>query len=68
NKCKIYGIELRVVDRFYPSSKMCSKCGAINKNLRLRDRIFICPECGFIIDRDLNASINLANAKIYKVA
>ena len=68
NKCKIYGIELRVVDRFYPSSKMCSKCGAINKNLKLRDRIFICPECGFIIDRDLNASINLANAKIYKVA
>ncbi|MCL2323494.1 MAG: transposase, partial [Oscillospiraceae bacterium] len=45
-----------------------SRCGAINKNLKLSDRIFICPECGFIIDRDLNASTNLRNAKIYKVA
>jgi len=67
-KCKVHGIELRIVDRFYPSSKKCSRCGAINKNLKLSDRIFICPECGFIIDRDLNASINLANAEIYKVA
>jgi len=67
-KCRVYGIEMRIVDRFYPSSKKCSRCGAINKNLKLSDRIFICPECGFIIDRDLNASTNLRNAKIYKVA
>ena len=68
NKCHIYGIELRVVDRFYPSSKMCSECGSINKNLRLSDRTYICTECGCVLDRDKNASINLANAKIYNVA
>jgi putative transposase len=68
NKCHIYGIGLRVVDRFYPSSKLCSECGSINKNLKLSDRTYICPECGCIIDRDKNASINLANAKIYKIA
>jgi putative transposase len=68
NKCHIYGIELRVVDRFYPSSKMCSECGSINKNLQLSDRTYICTECGCVLDRDKNASINLANAKIYNVA
>ena len=67
-KCKIQGIEIRIVDRFYPSSKLCSECGSINKNLKLSDRTYICPECGCIIDRDYNASKNLANAKIYKIA
>ena len=67
-KCKIYGIELRIVDRFYPSSKVCSECGCIKKNLKLSDRIYICSECGMVMDRDKNASINLANAKIYKIA
>ena len=67
-KCKIYGIELRIVDRFYPSSKICSECGTIKKDLKLSDRTYICSECGMIMDRDKNASINLANAKIYKVA
>lgn len=66
NKCKIYKIELRVVDRFYPSSKLCSCCGNIKKDLKLSDRVYKC-ECGLDIDRDKNASINLANAKIYKV-
>jgi len=61
-------IELRVVDRFYPSSKMCSECGAVDKQLKLSDRTYICKKCGSILDRDKNASINLKNAKIYKIA
>lgn len=68
DKCKLNSIELRVVDRFFPSSKMCSECGSIKKDLKLSDREYICHECGSIIDRDKNASYNLANAKIYKVA
>ena len=66
-KCRIHNIELRTVDRWYPSSKMCSNCGNINKNLKLRDRVYICS-CGMVKDRDLNASANLRDAKIYKVA
>lgn len=65
-KCLINGIELRQVDRFYASSKICSCCGSIKKDLRLSDRIYKC-DCGNIIDRDFNASINLKNAKEYKV-
>lgn len=67
-KCLLNGIELRIVGRFYPSSKLCSECGSINTTLKLSDRIYICSECGCVIDRDKNASINLANAKTYKIA
>lgn len=67
SKCKQNNIELRIVDRFYPSSKTCSQCGKIKKDLKLSDRIYKC-DCGFNIDRDLNASINLKNAKEYKIA
>ena len=67
-KCKWNNIELRIVDRFYPSSKLCHECGAIKKNLKLSDRTYICPECGSIIDRDYNASLNLRDSKIYKIA
>ena len=67
SKCKKNNIELRIVDRFYPSSKTCSQCGKIKKDLKLSDRIYKC-DCGFTIDRDLNASINLKNAKEYKIA
>ena len=67
SKCKQNNIELRIVDRFYPSSKTCSNCGGIKKDLKLSDRIYKC-DCGFNIDRDLNASINLKNAKKYKIA
>ena len=67
SKCKQNNIELRIVDRFYPSSKTCSQCGKIKKDLKLSDRIYKC-DCGFTIDRDLNASINLKNAKEYKIA
>lgn len=66
-KCKENHIELRIVDRFYPSSKTCSQCGKIKKDLKLSDRIYKC-DCGLTIDRDLNASINLKNAKKYKIA
>ena len=66
-KCKENHIELRIVDRFYPSSKTCSNCGKVKKDLKLSDRIYKC-DCGFTIDRDLNASINLKNAKEYKIA
>lgn len=68
NKCKQNDIELRVVDRWYPSSKLCSSCGNFKKDLKLSDRNYICNECGLVIDRDFNASINLKNAKTYKIA
>ena len=67
NKCNALGIELRIVDRFYPSSKLCHKCGSIKKDLKLKDRIFNC-DCGYIEDRDYNASLNFKDAKIYKIA
>ncbi len=67
SKCKQNDVELRIVDRFYPSSKTCSQCGKVKKDLKLSDRIYRC-DCGLIIDRDLNASINLKNAKKYKIA
>ncbi|MCC0785122.1 transposase [Clostridioides sp. ES-S-0108-01] len=66
-KCKQNNIELRVVDRWYPSSRTCSQCGEVNKGLKLKDRVYKC-ECGLSIDRDLNASINLKNAKKYNIA
>jgi putative transposase len=58
-KCEERGIEFVQADMFYPSSKTCSNCGCVNTNLKLSDRIFKCPHCGFEIDRDYNAAINL---------
>lgn len=60
-KCKRNFIKLLKVDTFYPSSKICQKCGNIHKNLKLSDRTFVCPVCNFTQDRDLNAAINLKN-------
>lgn len=57
-KCNDRGIQLIVADRFYPSSKRCSCCGKIKKDLRLSDRTYKC-ECGNVIDRDFQASLNL---------
>jgi putative transposase len=57
------GIELTIADRWFPSSKMCSQCGAIKQDLKLSNRVYKC-DCGLIIDRDFNASINLANYSI----
>lgn len=60
-KCEFNGIEFIQVDRFYPSSKTCSCCGFIKKDLKLNDRNYKCDKCGLEIDRDYNASINLSN-------
>lgn len=62
-KCKLNNIELVIANKFYPSSKTCSCCGHIKQDLKLKDRVFKCPTCGFEIDRDLNAAINLSNYK-----
>ena len=59
-KAKYNGVSITRADRFYPSSKTCSHCGSIKSDLKLSDRTFKCNECGYTIDRDLNASINLA--------
>ncbi len=66
-KCNEHGIELRVVDRWFPSSKTCHCCGAIKKDLKLSDRTFTC-DCGYIEDRDFNAALNLRDATTYEVA
>ena len=63
-KSELYGIEVVIADRFYPSSKTCHKCGHIKKDLKLSDRVYRCIECGLMIDRDVNASINLARYQI----
>lgn len=67
SKCDDNGIELRVVDRWYPSSKLCHRCGCIKKDLKLSDRIYRCG-CGYIEDRDFNAALNLRDAMTYEIA
>jgi len=59
-KCVWYGVNLVVADRFYPSSKTCSSCGVKKPLLKLAERTFVCGSCGAVIDRDFNASLNLA--------
>jgi putative transposase len=59
-KAQWYGTRLVVADRWYPSSKTCSACGQRNPALRRGDRVFRCPACGFVADRDVNAAVNLA--------
>ncbi len=66
-KCDDNGIELRIADRFYPSSRICHCCGSAKKDLKLSDRIYKCS-CGYVEDRDLNASLNLKDAVTYKIA
>ena len=66
-KCKEYGIELRIVGRWFPSSKTCHCCKSIKKDLKLSDRLFKC-DCGYIEDRDFNAALNLRDATTYEVA
>ena len=67
-KCKEYGIELRLVDRFYPSSKLCHQCGCLKSDLKLSDRTYTCLECGYTADRDFNASLNLRDCLTYQIA
>ena len=58
-KCQKYGTEFTKVDPSY-TSKTCSNCGTVNHNLTLKDRTFVCPECGSVLDRDINAAVNIA--------
>ena len=67
-KCNANGIELRVVDTWYPSSKTCHGCGNLKKDLKLSDRVYRCKHCGVVIGRDLNAALNLRDAKVYEIA
>ena len=67
-KCKEHGIESRIVDRFYPSSKTCHCCGCVKSDLKLSDRIYHCDECGYTEDRDYNASLNLRDCQTYNIA
>ena len=66
-KCEDYGIELRLVNRFYPSSKLCSCCGHKKVDLTLKDRIYECVNCHQVLDRDLNAAMNLKQATQYEL-
>ena len=66
-KCYDNGIELRIADRWYPSSRKCHCCGCIKKDLKLSDRVYRCA-CGYVEDRDFNASLNLRDAETYKIA
>ena len=66
-KCEEFGIELRIVSRWYPSSKICHCCGHLKKDLKLSDRVYRCV-CGYTEDRDLNAALNLRDAETYEIA
>lgn len=67
-KAENAGIKLIIADRFYPSSKTCSNCGAVKQSLKLTERVFVCNECGLEIDRDLNASLNLYHLRCSTVS
>ena len=67
-KAKERNIVVRLVDRFYPSSKACSNCGSYKKDLKLSQRVYHCNSCQVKIDRDLNASLNIATTDKYKLA
>jgi putative transposase len=58
-KAEQYGGSVQLVDRWYPSSKTCSRCGWMHDDLTLAERVFICQKCGSVIDRDLNSAINI---------
>ena len=57
----IFGSDLFVADRRFPSTKACSNCGCVKEKMLLKDRTYVCEHCGFVIDRDFNAAINLEN-------
>lgn len=66
-KCRFYGRQLIIINRFYPSSKTCHYCGYINKNLKLNDREWLCPKCNQIIDRDYNAALNILDEGLMQI-
>lgn len=67
-KAKTFGIEIRLVDRWYASSKTCHNCGYVHQTLKLSDRTYVCPCCKFAIDRDMNAAMNIRDTNRYKPA
>ncbi|WP_302612853.1 transposase, partial [uncultured Mitsuokella sp.] len=67
-KAEVIGIEFRIADRFYPSSKTCHACGYMHSGLKLKNRVYVCPSCGYTEDRDLNAALNLRDTKNYRIA
>ena len=67
-KCEWNNINFIQVDRYYPSSKTCSCCGSVKSDLKLKDRVYICPECGLEIDRDYNAALNLMKYGSYCIS
>lgn len=66
-QCKKLGIELRLINRFYPSSQLCSSCGYKNNRLKLKDRTWTCEQCNTHHDRDINAAINIENCQDYTI-
>lgn len=66
-KCRFYGINLVIADRYYASSKTCSSCGYINRYLGSSE-LYVCPNCGKVMDRDINAAINLRNYGLSLIA
>lgn len=68
SKCREKGIEVRIAGRFYPSSKLCHACGNVKKDLKLSERTYKCPVCGYEADRDFNASLNLRDITEYRTA
>lgn len=60
-KCELNGIKFVLAPRTYPSSQICCKCGCIKRDLKLSDRIYKCDNCGNVVDRDYNASVNLSH-------
>ena len=67
-KCRWYGRQLIIIDRFYPSSKLCHNCGYKNEALNLSDRKWICPVCGEVLDRDINAAKNILQEGLRKLS
>lgn len=63
-KCREFGSHLEIIDRWFPSTKICSNCGFRNDGLTLKDRDWVCPECGIKHDRDINAAINIKNLAV----
>ncbi|MDO5332377.1 MAG: transposase, partial [Bacillota bacterium] len=66
-KCKENGIEFRVVNKWYPSTRKCHDCGYVGSKISVQERSFVCPQCGSVMPRDLNASLNIRDAKDYVV-
>jgi putative transposase len=66
-KCQLYGSELVIADRFFPSSKLCSNCGVKKESLSLEERVYQCDVCYFVADRDLNASLNLSRWSYHQI-